>query len=136
MPRAHHSSPSAADKRFMREHKDGLSPSTLRAKWIDEPGEGPDHDGQTLATRNIEVIRAWAEARGGKPATSPGGDTEEPRVLRFDFPGYDSNLQEVSWEAWQSTFEERDLVFLFQETKADGKQSNFFRLDSPEREDG
>jgi hypothetical protein len=29
-----------------------------------------------------------------------------------------------------------EVVFLFQEHKRDGSESNFFRLDSPEREEG
>ena len=124
------------DERYVREHEDELSRSTRNALWIRSPDDQPERDGQTLATRSLEVIRAWAEARGARPATSPGGDPERPRVLRLDFPGYDDGLQEVSWDAWGSTFEDRDLVFLFQETRSDGRQSNFFRLDSPEREDG
>lgn len=124
------------DARFLREHGDDLSRSTQHAKWIHVADDKPDHDGQTLATRNGEVIRAWAEARGGRPSTSPGGDAERPRVLRFDFPDYDKNLQPVSWEAWLGTFEERELVFLYQETMKAGNQSNFFRLDSPDREEG
>jgi hemerythrin-like domain-containing protein len=125
----------ADDRRFLDAHRDGLSRSTQHAKWIHQPGEGADRDGQTLATRSMEVIQAWAEARGGHPATTPGGDAEHPRVLRIDFPDYDKDLLPVSWEAWGGTFEDRDLVFLFQEKMSDGKQSNFFRLDSPKRED-
>jgi hypothetical protein len=124
------------DEQFAEEHADGLSRSTQHAHWIHTPDDRPQRDGQTLATRNWEVIHRWAEARGATPATSPGGDPDEPRVLRFDFPGYDKKLQEVTWDAWRKTFEERQLVFVFQETTSDGKQSNFFILDSPEREDG
>ncbi len=114
---------------------EGLSPSTQRAKWIESVGEREDHEGQTLATRNPEVIKAWAEERKATPATIPDNDAEEPRVLRFDFPGYDDGLKEVSWDAWLGVFERRRLVFLFQQHLKSGKQSNFFRLDSPERED-
>jgi hemerythrin-like domain-containing protein len=124
------------DKRFLKEHGDELSRSTTHAKWIHSTDDQPDHDGQTLATRNLDVIKAWAEARGGRPATSPGGDPERPHVLRFDFPDYDKNLQPVSWEAWGRVFQERELVFLFQEKMKAGNQSNFFRLDNPHREDG
>ena len=124
------------DERFLEKHGDELSRSTQRAYWIHSPDDKPERDGQTLATRSADVIRAWAEARGGRPATTPRGDPERPRVLRFDFPGYDKGLQPVSWEAWLGTFEERGLVFLYQETMKAGNQSNFFRLDSPEREDG
>jgi hypothetical protein len=80
------------------------------------------------------VIRHWAEERRAAPATTPGGDAERPRVLRFNFPGYDKNLQEISWDAWFNTFDERDLVFIFQEHMKAGNQSNFFKFDSPERE--
>lgn len=124
-----------ADERFLEKHRDELSRSAQHAKWIYEPDEKEDHAGQTLATRNPEVIRAWAAERKAKPATSPGGDVDNPRVLRFNFPDYDQDLQEVSWEAWCRTFEKRELVFLFQQHMKAGNQSNFFRLDSPERED-
>jgi hypothetical protein len=33
-------------------------------------------------------------------------------------------------------FESRKLVFLYQERRRDGSESNFFRLDNPTREDG
>jgi hemerythrin superfamily protein len=124
------------DERFLKEHGDDLSRSTQHAKWIHAVDEHEDHTGQTLATRNPEVIRRWAEERKATPATTPGGDTEHPRVLRFDFPDYDRDLQEISWDAWLSTFEDRDLVFLYQEHMKAGNQSNFFRLDNPSREDG
>jgi hemerythrin superfamily protein len=123
------------DEEFLREHAEGLSKSTQRAKWIHSPDEHAERPGQTLATRNPEVIRQWAGHRKAEPATTPGGDTERPRVLRFDFPAYDDTLQHVSWEAWLRVFQDRDLVFLFQAQKADGADSNFFRLDNPERED-
>lgn len=123
------------DEQFLHEHAEGLSKSTQRAKWIHSPDEHAERPGQTLATRNPDVIRQWAEQRKAEPATTPNGDTERPRVLRFDFPGYDDRLQHVSWDAWLGVFEERNLVFLFQEQKSDGADSNFFRLDNPERED-
>jgi hemerythrin superfamily protein len=124
------------DDQFLREHGDELSRSTQHAKWIHSVDDHEDHAGQTLATRNPDVIRRWAEERNATPATTPGGDVERPRVLRFDFPNFDRKLQEVSWEAWLRVFEERELVFLFQERMKAGNQSNFFRLDSPHREDG
>ena len=128
-------SSAGGNEQFVEEHGDQLSPSTKRAKWIHSPDETEDYPGQTLATRNIDVIKAWAAARNAIPATTPEGDPERPRVLLFDFPGYKSGLQHVSWEAWSRVFRERELVFLFQQHTKDGKQSNFFRLDSPHRED-
>ena len=123
------------DEAYREAVGDELGRSARRAQWIYSPNEREDHEGQTLVTRNPAVIRAWAEERKAKPATSPGGDPQNPRVLRFDFPDYDKNLQELSWEAWFNTFESRGLVFLFQQHMKSGKQSNFFRLESPSRED-
>jgi hemerythrin-like domain-containing protein len=106
-----------------------------RAKWIESPDEREDYPGQTLATRNPEVIKAWAEARKARPATVPGYDPQHPRVLRLDFPGYREGLVPVSWEAWLRVFEERKLVFLFQQHLSSGRRSNFFHLYNPERDE-
>jgi hypothetical protein len=122
---------------FLKEYGDKLSDSTKRAQWIESPDEKPDHDGQTLATRSHEVIQAWAEERNGEPATVPGTEHgDHLGVLRFTFGGNDDDrLQNVSWDEWFKTFDDRKLVFLYQQKKSDGHQSNFFRFDSPFRED-
>jgi hypothetical protein len=125
------------DRQFIEEHRAALSPSTLSAKWIHSPDEHGDRPGQTLATRSPEVVRAWAEERGGRPATVPGTEHDgRPGVLRiiFDRKG-NSELTEIGWDAWFASFSQRQLVFIYQETTSDGNQSNFFRLDSPKRED-
>ncbi len=92
--------------------------------------------GQTLATRNHEVMRRWAEERKAQPATMPGTEHGgRPGVLRFNFPGYGGeNLRPISWDDWFKTFDERNLVFDFQEHQKAGNISNFYRLDNPERE--
>jgi hypothetical protein len=56
-------------------------------------------------------------------------------VLRLDFGGQDDQLRHVSWEEWFATFDDRSLNFLYQEERKDGRQSNFFRLENPGRED-
>lgn len=56
-------------------------------------------------------------------------------MLRIDFGGDDSKLRHVSWEEWFKTFDERGLNFIYQEQRSDGNQSNFFRLENPQRED-
>lgn len=124
------------DAEFIEEHGEGLSKSTQRAKWIHSVDEHEDRPGQTLATRAHDVIRRWAKERGAKPATVSGGEEQDrPRVLRLNFPGFDESLQEIEWEEWFRPFDERQLVFLYQEHKANGATSTFFRLDNPERED-
>ncbi len=124
------------DERFLAAHQNELSKTTLRSRWIHDPHEHEDHPGQSLATRSHDVIRHWAEERGGQPATVPGTEHgSRPGVLRFNFPGYGGEaLEQISWEDWFRTFDQRELVFVFQEHKTDGRMSNFFQLDSPSRE--
>lgn len=55
-------------------------------------------------------------------------------MLRIDFPGGAGNdrLEEIPWEAWFEKFDENELAFLYQDKKADGEQSTFFKLVSRE----
>ena len=71
------------------------------------------------------------------PATVAGTEHgDHLGVLRFDFGGdSEPRLRHVSWEEWFKTFDERGLNFLYQETRSDGRQSNFFRIENPQRED-
>jgi hypothetical protein len=127
------------DRKFLERHSSNLSKSTLRARWIGDPKDHQERPGQTLATRNPDVIRAWAEARDARPATvGRARDDGQIRTLRFDFGAEDTSgrLRPIDWESWLGTFERRKLVFLFQEQRRNGDDSNFFRLDSPEREEG
>lgn len=113
-----------------------LSESTKNAKWINSTSEHEDHPGQTLATRNHDVIKHWAEERKAVPATVPGTEHGgEPGVLRMNFPGYGGqDLKEISWDDWFKPFDQRNLVFVFQEKLKNGHQSNFFHLDNPNRD--
>lgn len=101
---------------------------------VDEHEERP---GRSLVTTDHEVIKRWAQERGGRPATVPGTEHEgRAGVLRLDFPGYGGDdLREITWDEWFETFEARELNFIYQEHKKDGTRSNFFRLENPERED-
>jgi hypothetical protein len=128
---------SGNDQKYLKEYGDKLSDSTRRAQWISDPKQKPDHDGQSLVTRNHEVIKSWAEERKAKPATVPGTEHgDRIGVLRFNFEGYGGDrLQEVDWDDWFQTFDERNLVMLYQEKLKNGNQSNFFRFDNPDRED-
>jgi hypothetical protein len=107
--------------------------STPGPKTIDRLDEHADRSGQSLVTRNHDVIRRWAEERGAQPATvARKSEDARPRVLRFDFPGYGGQeLEHINWEEWFSAFDSRDLSFIYQEKLKSGQQSNFFRLDNP-----
>lgn len=114
------------------------SKTTIRAKWIESADEHEDRPGQSLATRNHEVIMKWAEERGAEPATVESTRHDgRPGVLRFDFPGFGGGrrLQKISWDEWFKSFDERSLLFVYQEHMKKGNESNFFRLDNPEREE-
>lgn len=69
-------------------------------------------------TRDHEEIRRWVEERGGRPAAvrARGDDTG---ILRIDFPddpeGPDRNLEPIGWDEFFSKFDEKDLVFVYQE---------------------
>lgn len=114
------------------------SSKTLRyAQAISSPQDQPDRPGRTLVTTNHEVIQQWAARRQAEPASVEGSEYDgRPGVLGFDFPGWGGQrLRKVSWDDWFRTFDERGLNFLYQEQLSDGRQSNFFRLENPERED-
>ncbi len=122
------------DQEFLQKYRDKLGLGST--KWISGLDEHEDRPGQSLATRNHEVIMKWAQERDARPATVPGTEYEgRPGVLRFDFPGYGGQgLKEVSWEEWFKSFDDRELVFLYQEHLKSGNMSNFFKMNSPHRE--
>jgi hypothetical protein len=105
---------------------------------ITTPDEHEERSGRSLWTQDHDVIRQWANDRNAKPATVPGTEHGDRKgVLRFDFPGYGGeSLEEISWDEWLTTFDERGLRFIYQEHKSDGSDSNFFRLENPDRDDG
>ena len=115
---------------------DQTSKSLKYSQEVTSLDDEPERQGRSLATTSHEVIRAWAEERGGEPATVEGTEHgDHLGVLRFDFGGDSEDLRQVSWDEWFATFDARSLNFIYQEERKDGNQSNFFRLESPERED-
>lgn len=87
--------------------------------------------GSSNTTTDHDTIRKWAEERGGKPsAVAATGSTDDPGIIRIDFPGYsgEDSLEEISWEEWFSAFEENNLALVYQDTTADGEQSNFNKI--------
>jgi len=112
------------------------SKSIKYSQEVTSPDDEPERAGRSLVTTSHEVIREWAEQRGGVPATVEGTEHgDHLGVLRFDFGGDNDRLRHVSWEDWFKTFDDRRLNFLYQEERSDGRQSTFFRLESPDRED-
>ncbi len=109
------------------------------SQLITSLADRPERPGRSLVTRNHEVIQRWARARGAKPATIAGTERGgRPGVLTFNMPGYreSSRIREITWDDWFRTFDLRRLNLIYQEQMRDGRQSNFFRTENPNREDG
>jgi hypothetical protein len=85
-------------------------------------------DSTSNTTTDHDVIRKWAEERGAVPAAVEGtGDSDhEPDagLLRLEFRDND-NLDEVDWDSFFRTFDDRKLAFLYQDRTADGELSRF-----------
>lgn len=114
------------------------SRSVRSSQPITSTADRPERPGRSLVTTNHEVIRRWARERGAKPATIAGTEREgRAGVLTFNMPGYRESrrMREITWDEWFRTFDERKLNLIYQEQLRDGRPSNFFRTESPDRED-
>jgi hypothetical protein len=93
---------------------------------------GDDMASESTTTTDHDEIQRWVEEHGGKPAMVKGTEEDEDEigVLRIDFPGGagEDRLERIAWDDWFEKFDENELAFLYQERKADGSDSTFFRL--------
>ncbi len=63
-------------------------------------------------------IRAWSEARDGRPACLDGQATADGRpALRFDFGTAEPGLRELSWDEFFAIFDGAGLALSFQEDR-------------------
>lgn len=101
----------------------------ISCKWITTVDDHADHPGQTLLTRNHDVVRTWARAREAEPATGVGKmDVRDGgTALRFEFPGM-GRFEPMSWDDWFAEFERYAMTFVFQERTAEGDVSHRYRL--------
>ncbi|MCT2141112.1 hypothetical protein [Dietzia cinnamea] len=86
---------------------------------------------ESTTTTDHGEIRKWVESNDGKPAcVRDTGKGDDPGVLRFDFPGGagDESLEQISWDEWFEKFDSQGLALLYQEKKASGEGSTFFKL--------
>jgi hypothetical protein len=85
---------------------------------------------QTNTTTDHDEIRRWVEEHGGKPAVVRQTKDDEGGVLRIDFPGGagEDELEPVSWDEWFEIFDRNRLALLYQDRKAGGEDSTFFKL--------
>lgn len=92
---------------------------------------------EAKVTTDHDTIRAWAERRGGRPATvkSTGRGNEDAGILRLDFDPPDQGLEEISWDEFFDKFDEAELAFLYQDKAAGGKTSRFHKFVSRDDEE-
>lgn len=80
-------------------------------------------------TTDHAKIRQWAEVRNGKPARVQGtGESDDPGLLRIDFPEDhedEDDLEEITWDEFFEKFDEKRLAFVYQEKTAGGEPSRF-----------
>ena len=62
-------------------------------------------------TREHDVIRRWAEERGGRPARVRGAE-----VLRIAFGQLPPNWEGLDWQTFFSSFDESRLAFLYEDS--------------------
>lgn len=82
-------------------------------------------------THDHQVIRKWAEERGGVPARVKGTERNgDEGLLRIHFPEYGDSkeLEQIGWENFFKDFEKDKLDFLYQDKKEDGQTSTFHKL--------
>lgn len=86
---------------------------------------------ESHTTTDHDEIRNWVEKNDGTPASVRGTeDGDAAGILRIDFPGKagEDVLEHISWDEWFQKFEDNKLAFLYQEQKASGEGSTFFKL--------
>ena len=80
-------------------------------------------------TTDHDVIRKWAEQRGGRPAAVAATHKDDQGgLLRIDFGEKEDSLDEISWDEFFKTFDQRQLAFLYQEEAGNGRKSRFFKF--------
>ncbi|UCI09663.1 hypothetical protein [Mesorhizobium sp. B1-1-8] len=76
---------------------------------------------EPLKTTNHEVIRAWIEAREGRPAVAR--TAAKGAVLRVDFGEHEDDLEPVEWEEFFTILDDNKLAFVHQDITAEGLPS-------------
>lgn len=83
---------------------------------------------ESKVTADHDTIKKWAEEREGKPAIVKGTENNNggAGLLRINFPGYaEDNLEDISWEEFFETLDNKKLAMVYQEKTKDGKTSRF-----------
>ncbi len=109
-------------------HEAGATAEELGKEEAVERGTKSATVAASFTTRDHDVIRTWAESRGGTPADVEGTGDKGAGVLRIEFRDEDGRLEDVGWDAFFATFDDSDVDFLYQERTSDGSVSRFHRF--------
>jgi hypothetical protein len=109
----------------------------MQKKDLDIPAKGAlsirtadvqprSNQGRSLATKDHEVIRAWAARHRAEPATGEATASGPATIsvndggagVRFNFPGA-GLFRPISWDEWFESFDRDGLVFVYEEEVAD-----------------
>lgn len=93
--------------------------------------------GQNKVTTDHQVIRQWAEARGGRPVKVDGSiQARDSGGLRIDFVGTGQGneaLREISWNEFFAVFDAKKLAFVYQDNTEAGQISRFCKIVSRDK---
>lgn len=90
-----------------------------------------DESHESKVTIDHGEIQEWVEERDGWPASvEETAAKDDPGLLRICFPGHGESdaLKKITWDEFFEKFDEKKLVFLYQEKTADGGTSRFNRI--------
>lgn len=86
-------------------------------------------------TRDIHLIRAWTEARQGRPVQRTNGAHQAaptPGSLRLEFgEKRRRGCAPLDWETFFEVFEKSDLVFSYEDGEPDAGGGGYCRLVLP-----
>ena len=109
-------------------HESGATAEELGKEDAVERGTKSATVAASFTTRDHDVIRTWAESRGGTPADVEGTGDKGAGVLRIEFRDEADRLEDVGWDAFFATFDDSDVDFLYQERTSDGSVSRFHKF--------
>ena len=83
---------------------------------------------QDKFTINPNVIKKWAEERGGSPAiTADVADVGPGNLLKLNFNDAEGEkLESISWDHFFDEFDENNLAFKYQDIGSDGQKSKTY----------
>jgi hypothetical protein len=88
--------------------------------------------GDTKSTTDHDLIRKWAEDRGGRPVRvlNVFGAQPDESHLRIDFlfDKYDDGVQQISWDEFFAIFDREGMALVYQTETESGILSRFGRI--------